>query len=141
MRYAVIADVHGNYPALQAVLQDAKKAGAEQFLFLGDYMTDFPFTREIVAVLRSLPHAVFVSGNREWYLDSLDPAQRGLEQYAALFLTWDALRPEELAWVKQLPRTAKPPHAGRGADALSTTRISGGPGSPGTENAGFRRVG
>ena len=67
-------------------------------MFLGDYMTDFPFTREIVAVLRSLPHAVFVSGNREWYLDSLDPAQRGLEQYAALFLTWDALRPEELAW-------------------------------------------
>ena len=109
MRYAVIADAHGNYPALQAVLQDAKKAGAEQFLFLGDYMTDFPFTREIVAVLRSLPHAVFVSGNREWYLDSLDPAQRGLEQYAALFLTQDALRPEELAWVKQLPRTAKLP--------------------------------
>ena len=109
MRYAVIADVHGNYPALQAVLRDAKKAGAEQFLFLGDYMTDFPFAREIVAVLRSLPHAVFVSGNREWYLDSLDPAQRGLEQYAALFLTRDALRPEELAWVKQLPRTAKLP--------------------------------
>ena len=44
MRYAVIADAHGNYPALQAVLQDAKKAGAEQFLLLGDYMTDFPFT-------------------------------------------------------------------------------------------------
>ena len=63
MRYAVIADVHGNHPALQAVLQEAKKAGAEQFLFLGDYMTDFPFTNEIVAVLRSLPHAVFVSGN------------------------------------------------------------------------------
>lgn len=93
MRYAVIADVHGNYPALQAVLRDAKKAGAEQFLFLGDYMTDFPFAREIVAVLRSLPHAVFVSGNREWYLDSLDPAQRGLEQYAALFLKREQNQP------------------------------------------------
>ena len=33
MLYAVIADIHGNYPALQAVLEDAQKAGAEQYFF------------------------------------------------------------------------------------------------------------
>ena len=35
MLYAVIGDIHGNYPALQAVLEDAQKAGAEQYFFFG----------------------------------------------------------------------------------------------------------
>ena len=35
MLYAVIADIHGNYPALEGVLEDAPKAGAEQFFFFG----------------------------------------------------------------------------------------------------------
>ena len=33
MRYAVIADVHGNYPALQAVLQDGKRLGRNNSCF------------------------------------------------------------------------------------------------------------
>ena len=32
MLYAVIADIHGNYPALRAVLEDAREAGAQQYL-------------------------------------------------------------------------------------------------------------
>ena len=36
MRAAVIADVHGNLPALRAVLDAAARAGAETHLVLGD---------------------------------------------------------------------------------------------------------
>ncbi|MEK7698057.1 MAG: metallophosphoesterase family protein, partial [Nitrospirota bacterium] len=36
MRYAVIADVHANLEALEAVLKDIKKRKIESILFLGD---------------------------------------------------------------------------------------------------------
>ena len=105
MLYAVIADIHGNYPALQAVLEDAQKAGAEQYFFLGDYFTDFPFTREILETLTGLKHAIFVSGNREWYMAGLNPRRRHLEQYAALFLTREALGEKGLSWISNLPKS------------------------------------
>lgn len=107
MLYAVIADVHGNYPALKAVFEDAQKEGVQQYLFLGDYFTDFPFTHDILEALANLENAVFVSGNREWYMETLNPAQRHLEQYASLFLTRDALGEKGLSWIGRLPKSAR----------------------------------
>lgn len=107
MRYAVIADVHGNYPALKAVLDDAEKAGAQRYLLAGDYITDFPYTREVYELLRELPNAVIISGNREQYMGRLDPAQRHREQTAGLFLTEEALGEDGLAWARSLPQSAK----------------------------------
>jgi len=37
MIYAIISDIHGNYPALRAVLEDAQRHNAEHFIFLGYY--------------------------------------------------------------------------------------------------------
>ncbi len=107
MLYAVISDVHGNYPALRAVLDDAKRAGAERCLLAGDYITDLPYTREIYETLRDLPNAVPVSGNREWYMGNLDPSQRNREQMASLFFAEDALKEDGLAWAQSLPRSVK----------------------------------
>ena len=36
MRYAILSDIHGNQPALEAVLQDAEQQGAEAVICLGD---------------------------------------------------------------------------------------------------------
>jgi len=33
MKYALISDVHGNLPALQAVLADAQRQGVEKYFF------------------------------------------------------------------------------------------------------------
>ena len=105
MRFAVIADIHGNYAALQAVLDDACAVGVEGYLFVGDYITDMPYAKEIVHTLRGLKNAVFVSGNREWYMDSLNPSRRHWEQFAGLFLTRDMLEEEGLSWVRSLPKS------------------------------------
>lgn len=107
MLYAVIADIHGNYPALQAVLEDAQNVGVEQYLFLGDYFTDFPFTHEILETLIDLENAAFVSGNREWYMEALNPAQRYWEQYASLFLTREVLGEKGLSWISNLPKSIR----------------------------------
>ena len=42
MRYAVIGDIHGNLPALQAALLDAKAHDASQLILLGDYHMCLP---------------------------------------------------------------------------------------------------
>ncbi len=105
MLYAAIGDVHGNYPALKAVLSDAEKAGVQQYLLAGDYVTDFPYTREVYETLRDLPNAALVSGNREWYMGSLNPALQHREQFSNLFLTEEALGEEGLAWAQALPRS------------------------------------
>jgi diadenosine tetraphosphatase ApaH/serine/threonine PP2A family protein phosphatase len=60
---ALIYDVHGNLPAVEAVLADARAADAQRFLLGGDYALFGPFQAESVAALRALPHATWIRGN------------------------------------------------------------------------------
>jgi diadenosine tetraphosphatase ApaH/serine/threonine PP2A family protein phosphatase len=61
---AVLYDVHGNLPALEAVLADAGQAGAERYLLGGDYALFGPWPDETVARLRDLD-ASWIRGNGE----------------------------------------------------------------------------
>jgi diadenosine tetraphosphatase ApaH/serine/threonine PP2A family protein phosphatase len=61
---ALLYDVHGNLPALEAVLADAEAAGAERFLLGGDYALFGAWPRETVARLRALD-ADWIRGNGE----------------------------------------------------------------------------
>jgi diadenosine tetraphosphatase ApaH/serine/threonine PP2A family protein phosphatase len=60
---AIIYDVHGNLPALEAVLADARAADARRFLLGGDYALFGPFQPESIAVLRALDEAMWIRGN------------------------------------------------------------------------------
>lgn len=59
---AILYDVHGNLPALEAVMADAQAAGAEHFVLGGDYALFGPFPGETVAALRRLS-AIRIRGN------------------------------------------------------------------------------
>lgn len=37
MRFAIVSDIHGNLPALNAVIEDAGKNSIDTFIFVGDY--------------------------------------------------------------------------------------------------------
>ena len=54
MKYAVISDIHGNKPALDAVLADAKRQGITDFIFAGDYCLSGPFPDECISTLRKI---------------------------------------------------------------------------------------
>jgi diadenosine tetraphosphatase ApaH/serine/threonine PP2A family protein phosphatase len=60
---ALIYDVHGNLPALEAVLADARAADARRFLLGGDYALFGPFQAESIAALRALEQATWIRGN------------------------------------------------------------------------------
>jgi len=60
---AILYDVHGNLPALEAVLGDARAAGASQFVLGGDYALFGPYPGEAVAALRELPDTAWIRGN------------------------------------------------------------------------------
>jgi putative phosphoesterase len=60
---AVLYDIHGNLPALEAVLEDVRRTGAEEVLLGGDYALFGPFPAETVARLRELERARWIRGN------------------------------------------------------------------------------
>ena len=69
---ALLYDVHGNLPALEAVLEDVAREGEERFLLGGDYALFGAWPAETVGVLRELD-AVWIRGNGErWAADPKD---------------------------------------------------------------------
>ncbi len=70
MRLAVLADIHGNLPALEAVLDDAKQHEVDRFIVAGD-LTGGPQDSKVIRKLRSLD-SWMVRGNREEYLLNFD---------------------------------------------------------------------
>ena len=67
MRYAIISDIHGNLPALEAVLEDIKLAGVDEIICLGDLANIGPHPAECIEVIRDLG-CVTIQGNHELYM-------------------------------------------------------------------------
>ncbi len=61
---ALLYDIHGNLPALRAVLADAREAGAESFVLGGDYVVFGGYPAETVERLGRL-EAVWIRGNTD----------------------------------------------------------------------------
>jgi predicted phosphodiesterase len=65
---AVLYDIHGNLVALDEVLKDAERAGADAYLLGGDFASWSPWPRETLERLRALPNSTWVRGNGERWL-------------------------------------------------------------------------
>lgn len=64
-RAACFYDIHGNRPALEAALEDARRAGCEVFIFGGDVATGY-MPSETIALLMSLQEpSRFIMGNAD----------------------------------------------------------------------------
>lgn len=69
MRIAVLADVHGNLPALEAALSHLEaQGGAEEIWVLGDLVVFCPYPVQVLERLTALPKARFLQGNTDRYL-------------------------------------------------------------------------
>jgi predicted phosphodiesterase len=65
---AILYDIHGNLPALEAAIADAEAAGARRWLLGGDFAASSPWPQETLELLRSLPEATWIRGNGERWL-------------------------------------------------------------------------
>lgn len=87
-RWAVLADVHGNLPALEAVLADVRRHDVDGIIVAGDLVGGGPHSREVVRRLRALDGHMIRGNNDDYFIqyDAGDaPAgwQAG-EQWAAM---------------------------------------------------------
>jgi predicted phosphodiesterase len=66
MRLAILADIHGNLAALQAVMGELERLQPDQVVVNGDLINAAPFSAEVVDFVR-LQDWVVVRGNHEFY--------------------------------------------------------------------------
>ena len=70
---ALLYDIHGNLPALEAVLDDARGRGARRWLLGGDMAPFGAWPAETLQRLRELDRATWIRGNTErWLVDRSD---------------------------------------------------------------------
>jgi len=117
---AILSDIHSNLRAFQAVLKDAREAGAEQFVFLGDVVGYGAFPSECVTLVQE-HGGQCVMGNHEVAVLSLVESMRhqsgdrrrgGACGYTAgLIHSARSLDPRKLSWLESLPYTLPIPGA------------------------------
>lgn len=79
---ALLYDVHGNLPALEAVIADAEAAGAEGWILGGDYALFGGWPLETIERLRELP-ATWIRGNADRWLVDRHDAPAPIDEIAA----------------------------------------------------------
>ncbi len=107
MRTAILADIHGNSPALRAVLSDARLLGCERLLVLGDVINGYD-PGGCMELLGNWKDAECLRGNSEAYLltpNLADFPEAETEFYSRLLrlLNWfrAQLTQEQLAALQQ----------------------------------------
>jgi diadenosine tetraphosphatase ApaH/serine/threonine PP2A family protein phosphatase len=101
MRFAAIADVHGNYLALEAVIADIRSLGVTDIVNLGDMASGPLDARRTMDMLMAFD-ATHVLGNHDRYLIDRPPEKMG---------SWDRpahaqLDAAHLDWLRAVPPTA-----------------------------------
>ena len=102
MRVLVISDVHGNLPALEAVL--AAAGPFDQLWNLGDVVGYGAYPNEVIERLRPLA-TINVRGNHDRVCCGLTSSQ-GFNPVAAEAANWTqrALTQENLEWLRSMPK-------------------------------------
>jgi len=105
MRYAIIADIHANLPALTAVLGDIDgKGGVEELWSLGDIVGYGPDPHQCIQLLRQRQH-ISVAGNHDWgAIGKAEPTEFNPDAAAALRWTAEQLAPEDIDYLGGLPQ-------------------------------------
>jgi diadenosine tetraphosphatase ApaH/serine/threonine PP2A family protein phosphatase len=100
---AVLYDVHGNLPALEAVIADAEAAGADGWILGGDYALFGGWPAETVERLRGLERASWIRGNGERWTADPDAAPENPVVPGAIAAAREALGEATVGDLASLP--------------------------------------
>jgi putative phosphoesterase len=102
VRIGVLADLHGNAPALEAVLSDLRAAGVARALVAGDLIGYYPFVNETLDLLRTFDCTV-VLGNHDGYLLGRLACPRDRWEAYGLDVVERTISVEHRAWLDTQP--------------------------------------
>lgn len=109
MKLAVMGDIHSNHIALETCIRHALDQNVDEFLFLGDYISDCPYpqkTMKIIYEMQRKYHCCFIRGNREDYMldHRKNPQERWTYSSASgnLLYTYENLSEEDLDFYGKL---------------------------------------
>lgn len=102
MKFAIIADIHANLEALEAVLADAKAQKVTHYACLGDVVGYNANPKECLEIIRSMGMPC-VKGNHDEYCSTDSPLD-GFNPAAAHAVEWTRrqLTPEDRQWLRDL---------------------------------------
>ncbi len=108
MHLAAIGDVHGNLPALEAVLGAIDESGIETLVHTGDAVVGYPWPNEVVDLLRER-NAISVQGEFDRMAVNFLKKRNSLGRkwpsatFQALQWTYEALRSDNIEFLGGLP--------------------------------------
>lgn len=108
MRYALLADIHSNIHALDAVLEDlAQQQPVDEIIANGDSINGGPAPREVIMRLQSI-NATVIRGNHEQYVLNADAELRETPDidrplWSPSYWTLAKCTTDDLIWMDALP--------------------------------------
>ncbi|RME93419.1 MAG: metallophosphoesterase [Verrucomicrobia bacterium] len=102
MKFAIIADIHGNLEALERVLDDAREQGVTHYACLGDIVGYNANPKECLDIIRSMGMPC-VKGNHDEFCSG-EGSLEGFNPHAAHAIQWtrEQLTPEDRKWLREL---------------------------------------
>lgn len=97
---AILSDVHGNLPALQAVLEDARRKGCERIISLGDVAGYYAQPGQCIDVLAQCG-AMNILGNHDRYLISEENCPRSKVVARIIDYQKSIVSESQLAWLRR----------------------------------------
>ena len=106
---AVMGDIHSNHIAWETCIRHALREGADEFLFLGDFISDCPYPQKTMRIVYEMQRrypCYFIRGNREDYMlnHRAHPEERWTYSSASgnLLYTYDNLTDQDLDFYESL---------------------------------------
>ncbi|QNM06852.1 metallophosphoesterase family protein [Qiania dongpingensis] len=98
----IISDIHGNYPALEAVIEELDKYGCDEIYCLGDVCGYYCMVNECIDLLRER-NITTIRGNHDSYLlgESLCPRSNTVN--LCIKYQKSVIKEENYQWIKGLP--------------------------------------
>ena len=102
MKYAILADIHANLLALEAVLQDMRQQGCTHSVCLGDIVGYNANPKECLDIIRGM-NIPCVQGDHDQYASDDEPLE-GFNPHAAEAVEWTRrqLTDGDRAWLRSL---------------------------------------
>lgn len=130
MRIAILADIHGNLPALEAVYADLRRQQPDLVFLGGDQVNRCPWSNEVMDLVTAAGWTA-IAGNHELVLAVLGtPASHPIfedrRRFPDLWWTWERLPSRHLATIRSL----SPERTVRLEGAPPIRLVHGVPGNP-----------